>query len=136
MSGGGRSLCVSLTGHVSCILSRNGIREIYPAHQETLFVGIKCAFYKYNLSKEAAMNNDQFKGQWKQFKGELKSKWGDLTDDDLLEAEGDYDKFLGVVQKRYGDKKEELKNWAEDWYSKREREEIIEKKATESRNQK
>ena len=82
------------------------------------------------------MNNDQFKGQWKQFKGELKSKWGDLTDDDLLEAEGDYDKFLGVVQKRYGDKKEELKNWAEDWYSKREREEIIEKKATESRNQK
>ena len=82
------------------------------------------------------MNNDQFKGQWKQFKGELKSKWGDLTDDDLLEAEGDYDKFLGVVQKRYGDKKEELKNWAEDWYSKREREEIIAKKATESRNQK
>ena len=82
------------------------------------------------------MNNDQFKGQWKQFKGELKSKWGDLTDDDLLEAEGDYDKFLGVVQKRYGDKKEELKNWTEDWYSKREREEIISSKATESRNQK
>ena len=82
------------------------------------------------------MNNDQFKGQWKQFKGELKNKWGQLTDDDLLEAEGDYDKFLGVVQKRYGDKKEELKNWAEDWYSKREREEVIAKKATESRNQK
>ena len=82
------------------------------------------------------MNNDQFKGQWKQFKGELKSKWGDLTDDDLLEAEGDYDKFLGVVQKRYGDKKEELKNWAEDWYSKREREEIVSRKATESINQK
>ena len=82
------------------------------------------------------MNNDQFKGQWKQFKGELKSKWGDLTDDDLLEAEGDYDKFLGVIQKRYGDKKEELKNWTEDWYSKREREEIVSTKATESRNQK
>ena len=82
------------------------------------------------------MNNEQFKGQWKQFQGELKSKWGDLTDDDLLEAEGDYDKFLGVVQKRYGDKKEELKNWTEDWYSKREREEIISSKATESRNQK
>ncbi len=82
------------------------------------------------------MNKDQFKGQWKQFKGELKSKWGDLTDDDLLEAEGDYDKFLGVVQKRYGDKKEELKNWTEDWYSKREREDIISRQATESINQK
>ena len=81
------------------------------------------------------MNSDQFKGQWKQFKGELKNKWGQLTDDDLLEAEGDYDKFLGVIQKRYGDKKEELKTWTEDWYSKRERDAIISEKATESRNQ-
>jgi uncharacterized protein YjbJ (UPF0337 family) len=81
------------------------------------------------------MNNNQFKGEWKQFKGELKSKWGDLTDDDLLEAEGDYDKFLGVIQKRYGDKQEDVKNWTEDWYSKRERDEIASRKATESRNQ-
>jgi len=82
------------------------------------------------------MNNDQFKGQWKQFRGELKNKWGQLTDDDLLEAEGDYDKFLGVIQKRYGDKQEELKNWTEDWYSKREQAEVASRKATESRNQK
>ena len=81
------------------------------------------------------MNKDQFKGEWKQFKGELKNKWGQLTDDDLAEAGGDYDKFLGVVQKRYGDKHEELKNWTEDWYSKREREEVTSRLATESRNQ-
>ena len=36
------------------------------------------------------MNKDQFKGSWQQFKGELKKKWGQLTDDDLLEAEGNY----------------------------------------------
>ena len=82
------------------------------------------------------MNNEQFKGEWLKFKGELKNKWGQLTDDDLLEAEGDYDKFLGVIQKRYGDKQEELKTWTEDWYSKRERDEIVSTKATESRNQK
>ena len=70
------------------------------------------------------MNKDQFKGGWKQFKGELKKKWGQFTDDDLLEAEGDYDKFLGVVQKRYGDKKEEVSKWADEWYSKREQEKI------------
>jgi uncharacterized protein YjbJ (UPF0337 family) len=81
------------------------------------------------------MNKDQFKGSWQQFKGELKKKWGQLTDDDLLEAEGDYDKFLGLLQKRYGDRKEEITNWTEDWYSKREQEEIISRKATESRNQ-
>jgi uncharacterized protein YjbJ (UPF0337 family) len=58
-----------------------------------------------------------------------------LTDNDLMEAEGDYDKFLGVVQKRYGDKKEEVSKWADEWYSKREQERIAAKKATESRNQ-
>ena len=81
------------------------------------------------------MNKDRFKGSWKQFKGELKKKWGQLTDDDLMEAEADYDKFLGVVQKRYGDKKEEVTRWANEWYSKREQEEVRSRKATESRNQ-
>ena len=81
------------------------------------------------------MNKDQFKGSWQQFKGELKKQWGQLTDNDLMEAEGDYDKFLGVVQKRYGDKKEEVSKWADEWYSKREQERIAAKKATESRNQ-
>ena len=78
------------------------------------------------------MNKEQFKGNWQQFKGELKQKWGKLTDNDLLEAEGDYDKFIGVVQKRYGDRKEEIERWTEGWC---EREEILSRKATESRNQ-
>ena len=81
------------------------------------------------------MNKDQFQGGWQQFKGELKKKWGQLTDNDLMEAEGDYDKFLGVIQKRYGDKKEEISKWTDDWYSKREQERIAAKKATGSRNQ-
>ena len=78
------------------------------------------------------MNKEQFKGNWQQFKGELKKKWGDFTDNDLLEAEGDYEKFLGIVQERYGDRKAEVERWTEDWC---EREEILARKATESRNQ-
>jgi uncharacterized protein YjbJ (UPF0337 family) len=81
------------------------------------------------------MDTNQFKGGWHQFKGELKKKWGQLTDDDLLEAEGDYEKFLGVLQKRYGDKKEEVKRWADEWYSEHEQEEIRRRQATTSRNQ-
>ena len=37
--------------------------------------------------------------------GEVKRQWGKLTDDDMTEAEGNYDKFLGRVQERYGDKR-------------------------------
>ena len=62
------------------------------------------------------MNKDQFKGSWGQFKGELKKQWGKLTDNDLSEVEGDYDKFLGIVQKRYGDQREEVKRWADQWF--------------------
>lgn len=62
------------------------------------------------------MNTDQFKGQWVQFKGEVKKQWGKFTDDDLMQIEGDYDKFVGRVQERYGDKKDEVVRWANDWY--------------------
>ena len=81
------------------------------------------------------MNKEQFEGSWKQFKGELKKQWGQFTDNDLLEAQGDYDKFLGV-KKRYGDKKEDVEQWTTDWYSKRERDDVVAKTSTESRNQK
>jgi uncharacterized protein YjbJ (UPF0337 family) len=81
------------------------------------------------------MNKAQFKGSWQQFKGELKKKWGELTDDDLLEAEGDYEKFLGVIQTRYGDRKEDVTRWTDEWYSKREQDDIAARKATESPNQ-
>lgn len=63
------------------------------------------------------MNSETFKGQWKQFKGALKQQWGKLTDDDLLQIEGDYDKFVGKVQERYGDTKDEVVRWAEQWKS-------------------
>ena len=54
------------------------------------------------------MNADQLKGKWTQFKGELKRKWGEFTDNDLQEIGGNYEKFIGKVQERYGDKKTEL----------------------------
>ena len=37
------------------------------------------------------MNWDQIEGNWKQFKGKVKEKWGQLTDDDLDQAERELD---------------------------------------------
>jgi uncharacterized protein YjbJ (UPF0337 family) len=64
------------------------------------------------------MNAEQFKGKWNQFKGEVKRQWGKLTDDDITEAEGNYDKFMGRVQERYGDKKDEVMKWTNEWFDK------------------
>jgi len=68
--------------------------------------------------EETTMNAEQLKGKWMQFKGELKGQWGNFTENDLTEIAGDYDKFVGKVQERYGDKKSELMKWAEAWHAK------------------
>lgn len=62
------------------------------------------------------LNEDQFKGKWKQFKGELKKKWGNFTDDDLLYIEGRTDKLEGKIQERYGNRKDEVKKWVDNWF--------------------
>jgi uncharacterized protein YjbJ (UPF0337 family) len=81
------------------------------------------------------MDSNTFKGGWHQFKGELKQKWGRLTDNDLMEAEGDYEKFMGIVQKRYGDAKDQVRDWTDDWYSRHEQDEIRRRQATTSPHQ-
>ncbi|HYM38416.1 MAG TPA: CsbD family protein [Nitrospiraceae bacterium] len=64
------------------------------------------------------MNAEQLTGQWAQFKGELKQQWGKFTDQDLQQIEGNYEKFIGKVQELYGEKKDELMKWADQWHSK------------------
>jgi uncharacterized protein YjbJ (UPF0337 family) len=53
-------------------------------------------------SKEPAMNWEQIEGAWKEVKGNVKSQWGKLTDDDLKTIDGKREKLAGVLQQRYG----------------------------------
>ena len=53
------------------------------------------------------MNKDVFEGKWKQVRGEAKVWWGKLTDDDLDKVAGEFDKFVGVLQERYGYSREQ-----------------------------
>lgn len=48
------------------------------------------------------MNKDVLEGKWRQLKGTIKTKWGKLTDDELDQIEGNYDRLVGKVQERYG----------------------------------
>jgi len=52
--------------------------------------------------KRYVMNWDQVAGKWKQFKGQMKQKWGKLTDDDLDVIAGKRDQMAGKLQERYG----------------------------------
>ena len=48
------------------------------------------------------MNKDILEGKWKQMRGNAKTWWGKLTDDDLDRAAGKYDVLVGLLQEKYG----------------------------------
>ncbi len=65
------------------------------------------------------MNDDIFKGQWKQLKGEVRKRWNLLTDDDVEAVGGEMEKLEGRLQERYGWEKERIKSEISDWRTKR-----------------
>jgi uncharacterized protein YjbJ (UPF0337 family) len=54
------------------------------------------------------MNTTELKGNWNEQKGKLKQKFADLTDNDLMFAEGKKDEMLGKLQIKLGKTKEDL----------------------------
>lgn len=56
------------------------------------------------------MNQDILEGKWKQIRGQAKSWWGKLTDDDLDRAAGKYDVLTGLLQEKYGYSREYAAN--------------------------
>ena len=61
------------------------------------------------------MNWDRIEGNWKQFKGGAKERWGKLTDDDLDVVEGKREQLAGRIQERYGIAKDEAERQIDDW---------------------
>jgi uncharacterized protein YjbJ (UPF0337 family) len=48
------------------------------------------------------MESNDLEGRWQRLKGEVRSKWGKLTDDDIERIAGNKDKLIGALQERYG----------------------------------
>jgi uncharacterized protein YjbJ (UPF0337 family) len=55
------------------------------------------------------MEKLQIKGTWNEMKGKLKQKYGELTDDDLIFAEGKEDELYGRLQQKLGKTKEQVR---------------------------
>lgn len=61
------------------------------------------------------MNWDRIEGNWKQFKGHMKEKWGKLTDDGLDVIAGNKDKLAGKLQEAYRLSRDEADRQIADW---------------------
>jgi uncharacterized protein YjbJ (UPF0337 family) len=63
------------------------------------------------------MDWNRIEGNWKQFKGRAKEKWGRLTDDDLDAINGRQEQLEGKIQERYGLAKDQAKKDVEAWFN-------------------
>jgi len=58
---------------------------------------------------------DRIAGNWKQFSGKAKERWGKLTDDDMTVIAGKRDQLSGKIQERYGIIKDQAERQIADW---------------------
>jgi uncharacterized protein YjbJ (UPF0337 family) len=61
------------------------------------------------------MNWDRVEGNWKTFQGQVRQKWGKLTDDDMGVIEGKRTELAGRLQQRYGYAKDEAEKNIDTW---------------------
>jgi uncharacterized protein YjbJ (UPF0337 family) len=54
-----------------------------------------------------AFNQDQVEGKWKEIKGDIRKKWGQLTENDVEATRGNLHSLVGVLQQKFGVAKEE-----------------------------
>ena len=65
------------------------------------------------------MNQNILEGKWKQLRGSVREKWGELTDDELDQIAGKRDKLSGFLQERYGytqlEAERQIDDFLESW---------------------
>jgi uncharacterized protein YjbJ (UPF0337 family) len=90
--------------------------------QRTDTPGRNCGTVRMKLSpvpersdRERLMNKDTIEGNWKEFKGKIREKWGKLTDDRLDVIEGKRDQLAGEIQQAYGISKEQAEKQVKEF---------------------
>ena len=61
------------------------------------------------------MNNDILEGKWKQLKGSVQAKWGEITDDEFEQVKGNRERLVGLVQQKYGKEKDDVWKEVDDY---------------------
>jgi len=61
------------------------------------------------------MSWNKVEGNWNQFKGKVKEKWGELTDDELDQIAGKRDILIGKIQEKYGIAEDEAEKRIKDF---------------------
>jgi len=61
-----------------------------------------------------AINAQELQGQWNKLRGQVKERWGQLTDDDLQIQGGNVDQLVGRIQQKTGETRDTIEKFLND----------------------
>jgi uncharacterized protein YjbJ (UPF0337 family) len=57
------------------------------------------------------VSTQTLQGHWNEIQGKIRSKWGQLTSDDLSQFNGNVDQLIGMIQRKTGEAKERIEHY-------------------------
>ncbi len=57
------------------------------------------------------VSTQTLQGNWNEIQGKIRSKWGQLTSDDLAQFNGNVDQLVGLIQRKTGEAKERVEHF-------------------------
>lgn len=60
------------------------------------------------------ISQKELKGGWGQLKGKIKEKWGQVTDNELMQAEGNVEGLIGMIQRKTGTARREIEEFFDE----------------------
>jgi uncharacterized protein YjbJ (UPF0337 family) len=60
------------------------------------------------------IRQEVLEGNWNEIKGKLRQHWGQLTEDDLPQTQGNIEQLVGAIQKKTGEGREAIEKYLEE----------------------
>jgi len=60
------------------------------------------------------VNEQTLQGNWNEIKGKLRTKWGQLTNDELQTFDGNVERLVGLIQRKTGEGRSAIERYLEE----------------------
>ncbi len=61
------------------------------------------------------VNEQLLEGNWQRVKGKIRSKWGQISEEELQTFSGNVEQLVGEIQRKTGESQEAIRGYLEQW---------------------